>query len=108
MHIQHVEVVTTELQSYADKLSGVFGNDDDNGEAEITSRLTEQHSTIVNSPPNDDDCENVPQRMSRSESSSKPPVILDENRKSFVLRLTRVVVTSFRIIYRSIQPQHDK
>ncbi|KAG4079416.1 hypothetical protein HA402_008108 [Bradysia odoriphaga] len=79
MHIKHVEVLTTELQSYANKLTGVFGSDDENVEAEITGRLTEQHSTIVNSPSNDDDRGNVPLRVSRSEPSSKQPNILDEN-----------------------------
>ncbi|XP_037047948.1 uncharacterized protein LOC119082544 [Bradysia coprophila] len=79
MHIKHVEVLTTELQSYANKLTGVFGSDDENVDAETTGRVTEQHSTIVNSPSNDDDRENVPPRVSRSEPSSKQPNILDEN-----------------------------
>lgn len=82
MHIQHIEMLTGELQSYADKLTGVFGHDDENhGEDEVTSRITEQH-TNVNSPSISDD---LSQRVSKSLGPRKTdirlPDVLDENRK---------------------------
>lgn len=107
MHIQHVEVLTTELQSYADKLTGVFSGD--NGDAETTNRVTEQHSTIVNSPlSKDDDRENVPLRVSRSEQISKQPN-MDENRKFVCFTLTaKNIFTKFPMFDFSVQPEHDK
>lgn len=67
MHIQHVETVTMELQLYADKLTNVFVNDnidDENGEAEITSRMSEQQDPSIS------DSVNVPTRPSASSELS--------------------------------------
>lgn len=83
MHILHVETLTSELQSYADKLTGVFGNSDDeeDGETEVTSRMTGPHSDAVNSPSIRDDAS---PRVAKSLAPSKPdiqlPDTLNENR----------------------------
>lgn len=81
MHIHHIEMLTGELQSYADKLTGVFRNDDENhGEAEVASRATEQHTSNVQP----SICDAPPLRVSKSLESRKLdirlPELLDENR----------------------------
>lgn len=81
MHIQHIEMLTGELQSYADKLTGVFGHDENHDEDEVTRRITELH-TNLNYPSISDD---VSQRVSKSLEPRKTdirlPDVLDENRK---------------------------
>lgn len=87
MHIQHVEMLTGELQSYANKLTGVFGNGDENGETDVTSRLTEQHSANdVDSPLICDDAV-TPRTESAKPDIKPPPDVLNENRKTICQRL---------------------
>ncbi len=85
MHIQHVETLTTELQSYANKLTSVFDGNEDN-ENEVASRVTEQHTSAMNSPSIIDDCEDATTtRISNSsellKTNIKQPDVLDENRR---------------------------
>lgn len=111
MHIQHVETLTTELQSYADKLTDVFGSDDDDDDndadangGESTKRVTEQHS------PNVEECEDVSQRDSRSSRLSKPNVRLtevpDENRK-FSIYIGREFSLILQFSSSSFQFEHN-
>lgn len=86
MHIHHVEILTTELQSYAEKLTGVFGNDLENDEIEITGRVTE-HFTNGNSPAiNDDPSTRVCKSLAPLKPDEKLSDALDDSRK-FDLRL---------------------
>lgn len=96
MHIHHVETLTGELQSFADKLTCVFGNED--GETESISKATEERLTSGNSPSITDDVlqpvttgnstaisDDVSPRISKSLGSAKPNTkeldMLDENRR---------------------------
>lgn len=101
MHVRHVETLTSELQSYADKLTGVFGNDDE--ETEVTSRVTEQHSTAVNSI-SDDTSPRVSKSLVPSKLVIQLPDTLDENRR-FALRLKNYFI-KFEILF-SLQLKHN-
>lgn len=83
MHVRHVELLTGELQSYAEKLSDVFGSDEiAENEDEGTRQDSDRPSTSLNSASTSID---TSRRVSRSFESPKTVEKLqesaEENRK---------------------------
>lgn len=104
LHIHHIETLTGELQSYTDKIAYVFGVEDVDCEPEDTSRVTEQQSTVVNSPSISEDA--LPQGSKVLETQMPQNAIpeqIDENRR-FALCLKKVcnkieIFCSFQLEY---------
>lgn len=107
MHIQHVELLTGELQSYADKLGSVFGNDDvdENDQTKITSRVVDRSTSLTPASTSTD----ASRRVSRSFELPKPDTKIpdrSQEKREFPFNLKNIFINSF--MFYSFRLEHNK